>query len=202
MAVSCYIVFFLMIRRPPRSTRTDTLFPYTTLFRSQGGQDRPHPPDGRDADDLRLGARRLVVPAGLGAGADRGCTEAPAAAADRRYRDRHRNQRRPEFRQGDGEDTLDAVEDEVRIGGRQVRRTGLAGRLRGAVRPAQRSGGGADEDRQRTALEELRGGGRAGRGGDGKESVWEEGLEEVLEEVDGGAVKKQRREDIEASDRR
>src|SRR3546814_5240648 len=26
---------FLMIRRPPRSTRTDTLFPYTTLFRSR-----------------------------------------------------------------------------------------------------------------------------------------------------------------------
>src|SRR3546814_2718643 len=26
-----------MIRRPPRSTRTDTLFPYTTLFRSGGG---------------------------------------------------------------------------------------------------------------------------------------------------------------------
>src|SRR3546814_6851698 len=30
--------FFLMIRRPPRSTRTDTLFPYTTLFRSDAGQ--------------------------------------------------------------------------------------------------------------------------------------------------------------------
>src|SRR3546814_1822941 len=30
------IFFFLMIRRPPRSTRTDTLFPYTTLFRSRG----------------------------------------------------------------------------------------------------------------------------------------------------------------------
>src|SRR3546814_11073383 len=32
----CFVVvfFFLMIRRPPRSTRTDTLFPYTTLFRS------------------------------------------------------------------------------------------------------------------------------------------------------------------------
>src|SRR3546814_10232969 len=29
--------FFLMIRRPPRSTRTDTLFPYTTLFRSRAG---------------------------------------------------------------------------------------------------------------------------------------------------------------------
>src|SRR3546814_5431766 len=29
------VVFFLMIRRPPRATRTDTLFPYTTLFRSE-----------------------------------------------------------------------------------------------------------------------------------------------------------------------
>src|SRR3546814_11204174 len=29
-----FCFFFLMIRRPPRSTRTDTLFPYTTLFRS------------------------------------------------------------------------------------------------------------------------------------------------------------------------
>src|SRR3546814_12126913 len=33
------LFFFLMIRRPPRSTRTDTLFPYTTLFRSEP-QDR------------------------------------------------------------------------------------------------------------------------------------------------------------------
>src|SRR3546814_16567524 len=34
--LACYTlsVFLLMIRRPPRSTRTDTLFPYTTLFRS------------------------------------------------------------------------------------------------------------------------------------------------------------------------
>src|SRR3546814_1587359 len=35
----CCIFFFLMIRRPPRSTRTDTLFPYTTLFRSIDGKD-------------------------------------------------------------------------------------------------------------------------------------------------------------------
>src|SRR3546814_13201742 len=44
MSLCCHIIyifsrclvifFFLMIRRPPRSTRTDTLFPYTTLFRS------------------------------------------------------------------------------------------------------------------------------------------------------------------------
>src|SRR3546814_17943313 len=32
---SFFSFFFLMIRRPPRSTRTDTLFPYTTLFRSR-----------------------------------------------------------------------------------------------------------------------------------------------------------------------
>src|SRR3546814_5088103 len=37
MSRLCYILitlFCLMIRRPPRATRTDTLFPYTTLFRS------------------------------------------------------------------------------------------------------------------------------------------------------------------------
>src|SRR3546814_11504136 len=34
MLRSFVLFFFLMIRRPPRSTRTDTLFPYTTLFRS------------------------------------------------------------------------------------------------------------------------------------------------------------------------
>src|SRR3546814_18321384 len=35
MFYSLLFFFFLMIRRPPRSTRTDTLFPYTTLFRSR-----------------------------------------------------------------------------------------------------------------------------------------------------------------------
>src|SRR3546814_5552038 len=46
-------VFFLMILRPPRSTRTDTLFPYTTLFRSvkqqlmpKGGQPGKYRPLG------------------------------------------------------------------------------------------------------------------------------------------------------------
>src|SRR3546814_6292364 len=33
MLLRLFSLFFLMIRRPPRSTRTDTLFPYTTLFR-------------------------------------------------------------------------------------------------------------------------------------------------------------------------
>src|SRR3546814_15712116 len=34
MCTILHFLFFLMIRRPPRSTRPDTLFPYTTLFRS------------------------------------------------------------------------------------------------------------------------------------------------------------------------
>src|SRR3546814_16212822 len=34
LIIMFFIVFFLMIRQPPRSTRTDTLVPYTTLFRS------------------------------------------------------------------------------------------------------------------------------------------------------------------------
>src|SRR3546814_20256359 len=38
--MSCSSLFFLMIRRPPRSTRTDTLFPYTTLFRSEQARAR------------------------------------------------------------------------------------------------------------------------------------------------------------------
>src|SRR3546814_18811417 len=46
------LFFFLMIRRPPRSTRTDTLFPYTTLFRS---------PHRRPADRLPDHPRREAV---------------------------------------------------------------------------------------------------------------------------------------------
>src|SRR3546814_5695434 len=50
-----------MIRRPPRSTRTDTLFPYTTLFRSA---DRQRPVDDRDAERPQPGGSgRLPVAA-------------------------------------------------------------------------------------------------------------------------------------------
>src|SRR3546814_13260899 len=52
----CMLFFVLIIRRPPRATRTDTLFPYTTLFRSQAtslGQ--------------ALAAGEIVVGAGLSA---------------------------------------------------------------------------------------------------------------------------------------
>src|SRR3546814_11075239 len=40
LVICLFRLFFLMIRRPPRSTRTDTLFPYTTLFRSPRGDRR------------------------------------------------------------------------------------------------------------------------------------------------------------------
>src|SRR3546814_6551789 len=58
-----FVFFFLMIRRPPRSTRTDTLFPYTTLFRSglrRRAWDRScHPPidDQRAEHDEEIGDR-------------------------------------------------------------------------------------------------------------------------------------------------
>src|SRR3546814_16198992 len=41
-SVVFFVFFFLMLRRPPRSTRTDTLFPYTTLFRSYPCAGRCH----------------------------------------------------------------------------------------------------------------------------------------------------------------
>src|SRR3546814_1736497 len=57
-------MFLLMIRRPPRSTRTDTLFPYTTLFRSAfrqsvpAGEQRPLQPAGHPRGLVR-GTRQL-----------------------------------------------------------------------------------------------------------------------------------------------
>src|SRR3546814_1594899 len=52
-----------MIRRPPRSTRTDTLFPYTTLFRSPGRCHRPGLGRLRvHRKQHRRGDPRMVVP--------------------------------------------------------------------------------------------------------------------------------------------
>src|SRR3546814_14396600 len=76
--VSITWFFFLMIRRPPRSTRTDTLFPYTTLFRSR-------------AHARRLRRRR-------GPEQDRALPPRPARRAQRRgvLRAHRRRQRRSE----------------------------------------------------------------------------------------------------------
>src|SRR3546814_18151146 len=64
MSYTFFIFFFLMIRRPPRSTRTDTLFPYTMLFRSSCSCRKPTSaisrPDGRSdgGGDEQLPQRR------------------------------------------------------------------------------------------------------------------------------------------------
>src|SRR3546814_15424592 len=49
------LCFFLMIRRPPRSTRTDTLFPYTTLFRAGDRAGHQAASDARRAQEDRQG---------------------------------------------------------------------------------------------------------------------------------------------------
>src|SRR3546814_2645298 len=62
-----FLFFFLMIRRPPRSTRTDTLFPYTTLFRSDRAGNRA----GTGGGPVGAGAGRAGKgdgPVGAGAG--------------------------------------------------------------------------------------------------------------------------------------
>src|SRR3546814_14223263 len=62
------VFFFLRIRRPPRSTRTDTLFPYTTLFRSLLGPAAdmrdgiaPAAIDERERGDRKFGIARDPV---------------------------------------------------------------------------------------------------------------------------------------------
>src|SRR3546814_4630895 len=55
-----FVFCFLMLRRPPRSTRTDTLFPYTTLFRSAGARALRHRDPGGVAD--ARSRRRAVSP--------------------------------------------------------------------------------------------------------------------------------------------
>src|SRR3546814_15820760 len=76
MFVRCYFLFFyLMIRRPPRSTRTDTLFPYTTLFRSDAGK------LGHLVHAANSFTALALPSAGCGPGADRAnCARAAACA--------------------------------------------------------------------------------------------------------------------------
>src|SRR3546814_11373096 len=62
LTCSCFrFIFFLMIRPPPRSTRTDTLFPYTTLFRSGLEHARFQPGRHRHAE-LLAGRHEGVLP--------------------------------------------------------------------------------------------------------------------------------------------
>src|SRR3546814_16382877 len=97
--VCCLIFFFLMIPRPPRSTLTDTLFPYTTLFRSDClrrtvaeqlaerlfvpgdamGVDQRDEIGGGVARQRRLGEMRVRRQKAIGGGVDVGEVAAPAA---------------------------------------------------------------------------------------------------------------------------
>src|SRR3546814_12820124 len=64
-------IFFLMIRRPPRSTRTDTLFPYTTLFRSarfsadSGGSKRIASAASTEVETVTMAAPAATAPASV-----------------------------------------------------------------------------------------------------------------------------------------
>src|SRR3546814_19512340 len=69
MVTERHVFFFLMIRRPPRSTRTDTLVPYTTLFRSR-----------RDAE-----AAVALLPRHLG----KACPPQAATGGEQRHRLKH-----------------------------------------------------------------------------------------------------------------
>src|SRR3546814_10867220 len=72
----CFFSFLLMIRRPPRSTRTDTLFPYTTLFRSCRlcAADQPRRADGGDQPE------HIVLRRRCGIGSDRPHAGSPRIA--------------------------------------------------------------------------------------------------------------------------
>src|SRR3546814_18290744 len=93
--------FFLKIRRPPRSTRTDTLFPYTTLFRSS---ESPRAPVAKPAP----APRPTIVPAG----------ELPERKADPRGEERIRMSR---LRQRIAESLKERSEE--RRGGKECVRT-------------------------------------------------------------------------------
>src|SRR3546814_13097470 len=84
-------LFFLMIRRPPRSPRPDTLFPYTTLFRSasaihlapdpvEGRQDRP--PHRVVRPELKYGKQAWQhAPVMIGPGTTHHLVDAPVQSA-------------------------------------------------------------------------------------------------------------------------
>src|SRR3546814_17800296 len=67
VSIWCICFFFLMIRRPPRSTRTDTLFPYTTLFRSSPMARTIQRIDQRGDVRIRIGTSYDMADVALGA---------------------------------------------------------------------------------------------------------------------------------------
>src|SRR3546814_694070 len=142
-----------MIRRPPRSTRTDTLFPYTTLFRSAGGVHRAErlqlhddavPDQAGGAGPHRLPVGDATGPAGAAdhdAAVRRGAPQRDAgAAADRAGpRDRYRRREVPGLHDGARGD--DRPDPGLRGGPGGVRRSRLGADLRRLCRTADARGG-------------------------------------------------------------
>src|SRR3546814_18020167 len=75
-----------MIRRPPRSTRTDTLFPYTTLFRSDGrkliGEQARRLFKTQASGDEKVGEHRVAQPVAIASAGALGAVRGEPAQAD------------------------------------------------------------------------------------------------------------------------
>src|SRR3546814_7608853 len=95
-----------MRRRPPRSTRTDTLFPYTTLFRSVEHQRRVEEAEKHDQETIQQGIKRLAWRQRIGNLLQYAGRAGSAAVAeklyqrrreqdDRRSKDRRENRKSP-----------------------------------------------------------------------------------------------------------
>src|SRR3546814_12461075 len=129
-----FILFFLMIRLPPRSTRTDTLFPYTTLFRSFGARLHRARPRPRLCSS---GYRRSGNPTGdrkADAGRSRSDDRRGAGAGPRRLRERlARSLRQPRARPpADPDRDGRQPEDSATL----ARNAGMASGARAALRVA------------------------------------------------------------------
>src|SRR3546814_14314162 len=97
--------FFLMIRRPPRSTRTDTLFPYTTLCRSASSRTVAfRSPNASTYLVIKIVPQLLIVPVPIQDDGDRTCSrpkQRPNILAGIRRR-RGKRSRRRTVKGGDG----------------------------------------------------------------------------------------------------
>src|SRR3546814_14433860 len=81
------LFFFLMIRRPPRSTRTDTLFPYTTLFRSMGAAHR-------HCEEYSWGEGNMGLDRDIGGDQDKGSRQENQGASELRRTVRYQRHQR------------------------------------------------------------------------------------------------------------
>src|SRR3546814_9858862 len=123
-----FFCFFLMIRRPPRSTRTDTLFPYTTLFRSTRSSATRRPPRSPSAPTGK-GGRCSTWRLRTAAWARRNCASCWIRRRSRAAGSRADSIRNDSFRSGlavePGRGVMDAIE--ARAAGEMLQQVAVAG---------------------------------------------------------------------------